>query len=92
MIKRQFDHAGFIGDAGYFVAFDAGKYGLAEARKIAEVELDSKNLEEKLMFVHFGFGVTDDGEKELGYWLTEYPVGKSFHVWAFCTKMDAGGA
>lgn len=83
MSKRKFDYAGFIGDAGYFIAFDAEKYGLLEARKIAENELDTKNLEEKIMFVHFGFGVTDDGEKELGYWLNEHPIGHAFSVWAF---------
>lgn len=83
MSKRKFDYAGFIGYSGYYIAFDAEKYGCAEARKIAEIELNTERIEEELMFCHYGFGVTDDGEKELGYWINKYPVGNSFSVWAF---------
>ena len=83
MSKRKFDYAGFIGDFGYCIAFDAEKYGCAEARKIAEIELNTERIEEELMFCYYGFGVTDDGEKELRYAINEYPVGNSFSVCAF---------
>lgn len=80
---RKFDYCLFTCDNGTILAFDASKYGLAAARKVAHVELEERDLDCRIMHVYYGFGTDDYGEFGLSYWLRFEPMGNTFPVWAF---------
>lgn len=82
----KFEHECFYADDGVTVYYcvNKAKYAFEEAKEIAAYELDSEvEFVADDWMVRHGFGVDEDGENRIGWWLSPEKVSRGCEVWTF---------
>lgn len=81
MAKRKFTDCMFWVCGRMVLAFSKDVYTEQEAIQNAKQAFESENILCRTAYVHHGFGTSEDGERENGYWLHDRRTKNSFPVW-----------
>lgn len=74
--KSKFEYNSFWGGISYaYFCVNKDKYTLEKAKELFEIENGKPAKEIKEGSVRFGAGITEDGERFVGWWLDEFSKG-----------------